>query len=132
MAAPQLVEPRRHAGNRTRCDADRVVDELVPERHVQHDELRIDSLRTEPRYRDEAVEVPRPPRGGVEVDRVSAAEQPGHHRLGHARREAGGDRAVGGASALREDLHAGLRRRRVTGRDRGSHGRRLVGRPVGG
>src|SRR5215210_7665193 len=41
---------------------------------------------------------------------MASAEQPRHHRLRHAGREAARDRRVGGAAALREDL-----RRRVGG-----------------
>ncbi len=43
-------------------------------------------------------------RSAVEVDRVAAAEQPGHDRLGDARGERGRDRRVGGRATLLENL----------------------------
>ena len=61
-------------------------------------------LGAEPGHRDEAVEIPRPARGRFVVDRVTAAEQSGHHRLGDARREAGSDRGVRGRPAVGEHL----------------------------
>ena len=57
----------------------------------------------------------------VEIDRVAAAEQSGHHRLGDARGEARGDRRVGGGAAVGEDLGARLGGGRVAGRDGGDH-----------
>ena len=119
MLAPELAEPRRDAGNRARCGADRVVDELLPERHFEPSELRLPRLGAEPGDGAEAVEVAHTSRVPVEVDRVTAAEQAGHHRLGDAGSERRRDGGVGGRASVLEDLDAGGGRRRMTGSDRG-------------
>jgi hypothetical protein len=87
------------------------VDELGAEGNVHVHELRLTRRGSEPRHGAEAVEVPGAARRGVEVDRVTAAEEAGHHRLGDARRERGRDRRVGGAAAVGEDLGARVRGR---------------------
>ena len=67
------------------------MDELFAEWHLE----RLHRRALARRHRDEAVEVARRAACGVEVDRVTAAEQPGHDRLGDTRRERGSDeRAV--------------------------------------
>src|SRR5215210_4822585 len=48
---------------------------------------------------------------------MASAEQPGHHRLRHTRREAAGHRGVGGAAALLEDLHRRVGGGRMSRRD---------------
>ena len=62
----------------------------------------------------------------VSVDRVRTAEEAGHDGLGDAGGEAGCDCGVGGATAVGQDLGAGLRGRRMTGRDARPHGRRML------
>ena len=121
VRAPQRAEPGGHAGHGARRRADRVVHELRAERHLELEQLRLARRRAEPGHRAEAVEVARRAGRRVEVDRVAAAEQPGHHRLGDARREARRDGGVGGRAAVGEDLGAGRRRRRMPGRDAGAH-----------
>ena len=74
-------------------------------------------LGAEPGDGDEAVEVPRPARGRVEVDPVPAAEEARHHRLGDAGGEGRGNSGVGRAPAVLEDLRARLRSRRMAGGD---------------
>jgi hypothetical protein len=59
------------------------VDELGAERHLEPLELRLARLGAQTRHRTEAVEVAYRAARRVEHDRVSAAEQPRHHRLGH-------------------------------------------------
>ena len=104
---PERPEPRRKTRHAARPRPDRVVDDLLAERNAE-----VDRRSTLPRRnRDEAVQVDRfPP---VPVDRVPAAEEPRHHRLGHARGEAGRDGRVGGGAALLEDLDPGRDRRRM-------------------
>jgi hypothetical protein len=87
------------------------VDELLAERNAELDGRRPLARR----HVDEAVEVP----GllAVEVDRVAAAEQPGHDRLGDTGGETGGDRGVRGRPALLEHLDPGRHGGGVTGRD---------------
>ena len=104
VPSPERVEagrkPRYGAGARP----DRVMDELLSERHLQRD-----GRRTVTRgHVDEAVE--EPGLVPVPVDRMAAAEETGHHRLGDARREAGGNRCVGRRTAFLEDLDSGLHR----------------------
>jgi hypothetical protein len=60
------------------------VDELGAERHVQVKQLGLPRLSAQARHGDEAVQVARLPRAGVEVDRVPTAEQTRHHRFGDA------------------------------------------------
>ena len=57
---------------------------------------------------------------------MRTAEEAGHDGLGDAGGEAGGDCGVGGATAVGQDLGAGLRGRRMTGRDARPHGRRML------
>ena len=52
---------------------------------------------------------------------MPAAEQPRHHRLGDARRQAGGDGRVGSSAAVLEDLDARVDGRRMTGGNARSH-----------
>ncbi len=106
MRSPERAEARREAGNPARGDADRVVHQLLAERHLQLDQLGVSSFAAEPGDGDEAVEVRRLPGAGVVVDAVAAAQEAGHHGLGDARGERRRDRRVGGASALGEDLGA--------------------------
>jgi hypothetical protein len=71
----QQAEPGRKAGNAAGGRADRVVHQLGAERHLELHQLGVARrLPAEARHGDEAVEVPRPARGRVEVERVSAAE----------------------------------------------------------
>ncbi len=130
-ALPERPEARRHPRNRTGRRPDRVVDELRAERNLQMDELRLPALPAEAGNRAEAVEVRGRGRARVPVDRVPTAEQPRHHRLGHAGGEAGGDRGVGGGAAVREDLEAGVGRRGMPRGD-GGGGHRVGAFPVTG
>ena len=114
VRAMERVEAGRDAGHGARRRADRVVHELLAERHAEVLHRSAGSRRDG----DEAVEVPRLSGCGVEVNRVAPAEEAGHHGLRHARGEHRGDGGVGGRAARREDLGAGLCRRRVPRRDR--------------
>ena len=107
----ERTEARGHARHGERRGADRVVDELFAERHLQ-----LDQLGAFPR-RDgaEAVEVLRSSRNRVPVDRVPAAEQPGHQRFGNARRKRRGHRGVGGVPTRSENLSARRCSRRMSG-----------------
>ena len=58
VRAPQGVEAGRHARHRARRRPDRVVDELLTERHVDVDELRLTRRSPEAGHGAEAVEVP--------------------------------------------------------------------------
>ena len=62
------------------------------------------AVRRRARDGDEAIEVRCRSGAGVVVDPVAAAQEAGHHGLGHARGERRRDRCVGGASALRQNL----------------------------
>ena len=128
VLVPERVEPCRNSRHAARADSDRVVHELRAERNVQLQERHLPRLGAEPGDGDEAVEVPRAARRGVEVDPVPASEQARHHRLRDARGEGRGNRGVGRASAVLQDLRAGLRSRRMAGGDGGSHGGRVRGR----
>ena len=128
VAAPELVEPRGDARDGARADSHRVVDDLDPERHREALELRLGGRAAEAGDGDEEVQVRR--RAGLPVDpqAVPAAREAGHDDLGGARGERGGDRGVGGGSALLEDLQTGARGRRVIRRDPGlqaAHGRSI-------
>ena len=83
VGARQLGEPGGQAGHRARGCADRVVHELLAERHLELRHRRAGARR----HRDEAVEVARLTGRRVEVDRMAAAEQPRHHGLRDTRRE---------------------------------------------
>ena len=124
VRAPQLVEPGGQAGHRARRCADRVVHELLAERHLELRHRRAGAGR----HRDEAVEVARLTGCRVEVDRVAAAEQARHHGLRDTRRERRRDGGVGGIAAGGEDLDAGLGGGRVPGGDRRDHGTRRASR----
>ena len=127
--ATERVEPGRDAGHRARRRADRVVHELRAERHVR------DATSSASRGGAPSPAPRRSSRGSARrpsprrVDRVAAAEQPRHHRLGDARREAGGDRGVRGRAAVLEDLDPGAarspdaRRRRPRSRRRSAAAR---------
>jgi hypothetical protein len=91
------------------------VHELRAERNVDVGQFGVARLRAQSRRGDEAVQVPRPARGSVEVDRMSAAEQPGHDRLRNARRQRSGDGRVRSGPALVENLDSRRRRRGVSG-----------------
>ena len=116
-ASQSASETCRQSGHAARRGTDGVVHELRAERH-----------RRDGSARRRAGSAPRPgtatkqsrlrarPDSRVEVDRVTAAEQPRHHRLGDARREGRGDRRVGGIPSVREDLDSSSRRRRMSGR----------------
>src|SRR5439155_26807379 len=84
----------------------------------------------EARNRHEAVEVSRGGGGRVVVDRVPAAEQAGHHGLGDAGREAGGDGGVRRGPALFERFDPGDDGRRVPSCDRREHRGRIVTIPA--
>jgi hypothetical protein len=131
MLVPERVQARRHPWNAARADADRVVHELRPEQHVELEELHFATLRAESWNRDEAVEVPRPAGLRVEVDPVSAAEQPRHDRLGDARGERRSHDRIGRASAGLEDLRTGLRGGRMPGGDGSAHARRVIPKEKG-
>jgi len=81
---PDRSEPRGDARHRARRGADRVVHELRAERHVEMHELGLSRRGGQTGHGAEAVEVPRAACCGVVIDRVTAAEQAGHHRLGNA------------------------------------------------
>jgi hypothetical protein len=100
----ERADARGHAWDGERRGADRVVDELLAERDLQLDQLGAFSRR----HGAEAVEVPGRARSRVPVDRVPAAEQSGHHRLGDARRERRGHRGVSRVPTRSE--HLGARR----------------------
>ncbi len=119
---PERVQPRGHAGHRARGGADRVVDELLAEGHVEVQELRLAPCRAEPRDGAEAVEIACQARLRVEVDRVAAAQQPGHDGLGDAGGEPGRNRGVRGRAAVGEHLDPGGGRRGVPCGDAGRHG----------
>ena len=118
---PQRAEARGDAGHGARRGPDGVVDELLAEGHLEVDELGPLPLDPEARDRAEAVEVADGAGRRLVVNRMPAAEEARHHRLGHAAREAGGDRGVGGAPAVVEDLRAGGGGRGMAGRDGGDH-----------
>ena len=90
------------------------MDELGSEWHLQFQQLRLSSIPTEARNGDEAVEVPDPPAGPVEVDGVTATEKARHHRLGHTRGEASGYRCVRGRASGFECFDSGLHRGRMS------------------
>jgi hypothetical protein len=113
VGAPERVQPRRDARHCARGSADRVVDELLAERHVELDER----CSRPARHGTEAVEVAHRARAGVVVDRVSSAEKAGHHRLGDARGETGGNGGVRSRAAGLEDLDSGGRGGRMAGCD---------------
>ena len=75
---PESHEAGRQPGDAAGGRADRVVHQLGTERHLEVEQLRFTRLRAQARDGDETVEVAGAPGGGVEVDRVSAAEQTGH------------------------------------------------------
>ena len=83
VGARQRGEPGGQAGHSAGRCADRVVHELLAERHLELRHRRTGARR----HRDEAVEVARLTRRRVEVDRMAAAEQPRHHGLRDTRRE---------------------------------------------
>ena len=113
VAPVERAEPARQPGNGARARSDRVMDEFLAEGNPE-----LDGRRPLARgHVDEAVEIPR--LLAVEVDRVPAAEQSGHHRLGDAGGKAGGDRSVRGRPALFEDLDPGRHGRRVAARNTG-------------
>ena len=62
----------------------------------------------------------------VPVDRVSAAEQPGHDRLGDTRRERCRNRCIRGAAAVAQDLDARLCGGRVARCNAGDHALRGI------
>ena len=82
---------------------------------------RASRLGAEPGHRDEAVEIAGRARAGVVMDRVPAAEQPGHHRLRDARRQAGSDGGVRGRPAVGEHLDSRVDGGGVSGCDCGAH-----------
>ncbi len=110
---PQGAEAGGDAGHRAAGSPDRVVDELLTEGHVEPDQLAARSGG----HGAEAVEVPGTRCRRVPVDGVAAAEEPGHHRLGDAGGERGGDGGVRRRSAFGEDLDTCLGGGRVTGGD---------------
>ena len=120
VRAPEGVEPGRKARDAARADPDGVADELCAEGHFELEERYLAPCSSQPGHRDEAVEVRRPAAIRVEVDRMPAAEKSGHHGLGNARGQAGGDRRVGGAATRFEDLRARVCCGGVPGGD-GSH-----------
>ena len=87
-------------------------------------------LASQPGDGHEAVEVPRPSRSRVEVDPVPAAEEAGHHGLGHTRGKSRGHGGIGRVPALGEDLCARLRGRRMACGDAASHARSLNPVPI--
>ena len=129
MRPPERVQPSGHARHAARSDPDRVVHELDAEGNLELEQRHGLALASQPRHRDEAVEVRDPAARGVEVNRVPAAEQARHHRLGDARGQAGGHDGVCGAASLLEDLGSGLGCRGVARGD-GSHARSVVRLPI--
>src|SRR5262249_3238161 len=118
VPAPQGIEPGRHAGHAERGNADRVVDQLGAEEHVELDQLGLAATDPEPRHRDEAVEVLDPAVRRLVMDAVAAAEQAGHDGLRDARGERSRDGGVGCAAAFLQDLEPRRDGRRMAGRDR--------------
>ena len=112
-APRQLAQPCRHARDGTRGRPDRVVDELLPERHLELDELRRARLRAETGDRDEEVEDGRLAARRVPHEREAAAEQARHHRLRDARGEARGHRGIDRGPARGKHVEADARRRRM-------------------
>ena len=104
VRAPERIQPGRQSRHAAGCRPDRVVDELGSERDFEPEQLRLPRLGTEPRARRRSSRGSARAARGIEVDRMSAAEEPGHHGLGDARGERGGDGRVGGAAAGLEDL----------------------------
>ena len=121
---PEGFEAGRHSGNGARRRPDGVVDEFLAKRHVEVQQLRLvpPLARAETRHGDEEVEVPGRGRRGVPVDRVAAAEEAGHHRLGDAGGETRSHRGIRSRAALFEDLPARVGRRRVPGCNASIHG----------
>ncbi len=116
-ALVQSSQTGRKPGHAAGSRADRVVDELLAEGHLQFDRRRPRSGRNV----DEAVESHC--LGSIPVDRVAAAEEPGHDGLGDAGRETRGDGGVGCRPALLENLDSRSDRGGMTGCDRGwQHG----------
>ena len=78
---PELVEPGRHARDRARAGADRVVDELLAERHLELDSI---APPRPARHRDEEVEVrdaaPTPRRGRSRGRRRADPSSPSRRR----------------------------------------------------
>ena len=84
VRGPERAETCRKAGNPARGDADGVVHQLLAERHLELDQLGVTPFAAEPGDGDEAVEVRRRSGAGIVVDAVAAAQEAGHHGLGHA------------------------------------------------
>ena len=121
---PEQLQPGRHSRNGARSRPDGIVNELLAERHVEMEQLGLVArlARAEARHGHEEVQVPGLGGHGVPIDRVAAAEQAGHHRLGDAGGEAGRHRRVGRVAAILEDLPTRVRRRRVPGCNASIHG----------
>ena len=104
----ERTEAGREAGDAAGGDSDGVVDELRSEGHLQFQQLHLLGTPAEAGNGDEAVEVPDPPAGALEVDGVTATEKARHHRLGYAGGEAGGYRRVRSRASRFECLDSGL------------------------
>src|SRR5207249_11344648 len=120
----------RHTRDRARADADGVVDELLPERNLQLDQSDLPRLPPDAWHRDEAVEIRGSAAARVVVDRVAAAEEPGHDGLCDARGEAGSHGCIGGGPALLEDLSSRIGGRGMARCNSGSHARNVKPVPI--
>ena len=88
-------------------------------------------LASQPGHSDEAVEIADAPGRGLEVHRVAAAEQSGHHRLGDAGRERCRHGCIGRVAAVLENLDTRGHRRRMAARYRRLHRDRSYRADVG-
>jgi hypothetical protein len=92
------------------------MNELRAEGDVEMEKFCVLRLVSQPGHSDEAVEIADTPGRGLEVDRVAAAEQSGHHRLGNAGRERRRHGRIGGVAAVLENLDTCGHRRRMAAR----------------
>jgi hypothetical protein len=92
------------------------MDELRAEGDVEMEELCVLQLVSQPGHSDEAVEIADAPSRGLEVHRVAAAEESGHHRLGDTGRERRCHGCIGRVAAVLENLDTCGHRRRMAAR----------------
>jgi hypothetical protein len=88
----------------------------VAEGHIDAVELRLRAVACPRRGGDEEVEQDRL-RGGSRDQHVAPRAQAGKQRLGHERREHGGDGGIHRIAALAQHARPGAGRQRVTRRD---------------
>ena len=78
----QRGQPCGQSRDGARGRTHRVVNELRAERDVEVQQLRFARFGTQAGHGDEAVEIANPTARSLVVDRVAAAQQSRHHRLG--------------------------------------------------